>query len=75
MDSALPLSPWASDGIFLIVRRLPGWPQAMWGYRRSYRVTSAVRRFVAHASWRTFIQLHILLFLSALSGGMIHPID
>jgi len=41
MDSRLPLSPWASDGFFLLVRRLPGWPQAMWGHRRSYCVTSA----------------------------------
>ena len=41
MDSRLPLSPWASDGLFLLVRRLPGWPQAMWGHRRSYCVTSA----------------------------------
>ena len=41
MDSRLPLSTWASDGFFLLVRRLPGWPQAMWGHRRSYCVTSA----------------------------------
>jgi len=41
MDSRLPLSPWASDGFFLLVRRLPGWPQAMRGHRRSYCVTSA----------------------------------
>ena len=37
----LPLSPWASDGFSLLVRRLPGWPQAMWGHRCSYRVTNA----------------------------------
>jgi len=37
----LLLSPWASDGFFLLVYRLPGWPQAMWGHRRPYCVTSA----------------------------------
>jgi len=54
MDSKLPLSPWASDDFFLLVRRLPGWPQAMWGHRLLLLRDQRVQRFATHASWRTY---------------------
>ena len=53
MDSRLPLSPWASDGFFLLVRRLPGWPQMMRGHHLLLLRDQRVRRFAMHASWRT----------------------
>jgi len=53
MNAKLPLSPWASDGLFLLVRRLPGWPQAMWGHRLLLLRDQRVQRFATHASWRT----------------------
>jgi len=58
MDSKLPLSPWASDGFFLLVRRLPGWPQAMWGHRLLLLRNQRVQRFATHASWRTYSMHH-----------------
>jgi hypothetical protein len=50
-----PLSPWASDDFFLLVRRLPGWPQAMWGHRLLLLRDQRVRRLATHASWRNVV--------------------
>jgi len=48
------LVSWASDGFFLLVPRLPGRPQAMWGHRLLLLRDQRAQRFATHASWRTY---------------------